>query len=213
MQQTCTNCGSQNASTQQFCTTCGTKLVRVEEVQPQSIACTKCGSQNAAGQQFCVSCGASLSVAASPQDSIAPPISMSPSESAIFPGETPRQVAATQPAPNTSPVARGAISQNYILLSAASIIFRIIGWIVLGGGVLGSIAVAVLATQGAIANLTSLLDHGLEVIGISSFTGAGVAILTFGGIIGSLLCGLFLLAFADLCNAVIIIDENTKPQE
>ena len=84
---------------------------------------------------------------------------------------------------------------------------------VLVGGILGSIAIAVIIAQGAMPELSNFLDRGMGIIGISGIPGAGVAAVTFGGIVGSLLCGLGMLAFSDLCNVVIAIEESTKSQE
>ena len=153
----------------------------------QTITCPKCGSQNPAGQQFCTNCGAKLA------------------------GEGQQQAWEAQPAPGAPSAASGAASpQKYVFLVAAGIIFKVIGWVVLVGGILGSIAVAVMAAQGAMAGLLGLLDRGLGIVGISGVAGAGMAVLTFGGIIGSLLCGLGFLAFAELCNAAVAIEENTR---
>ena len=153
----------------------------------QTGTCPNCGSENAAGQQFCMNCGTRLAS-----------------------GEQ-QQVWETQPESDSGPVARvAAPPQKYVLLRAAAIIFKIIGWVVLGGGILGSLAVAVLAAQGAMPELINLLDRGMEIVGVTGVGGAGLAVMVFGGIIGSLLCGLGSLAFAELCSAVMAIEENTR---
>ena len=212
MQQTvmCPNCGSQNAAGQQFCTTCGTKLApggqqqawqsqqtsvvpqatrgadEVNSVQ-QAVTCPSCGSPNAAGQQFCTSCGAKLSLGG-PQAKQAPDAAVLTKEEATLPQRT----------------------RRYTILGASAIIFRIMGWVILVGGILGSIVLAVMAALGSMGNLVDLLDEGLSFIGISGVAGAGLAVMVFGSIIGSLLWGLGLLAFADLCKAIIVIDDNTR---
>ena len=183
----CPNCGSQNAANQKFCVNCGTKLA--VEAQKQKIKCPDCGFQNDEGQRFCAGCGSSLS------------------------GESQKPVIEAKPEPEAKPaIESAALSQKYALLGAASIIFKIIGWVVLVGGILGSIAIAVIIAQGAMPDLSNLLDRGAGIIGISGIPGAGVAVVTFGGIVGSLLCGLGMLAFSDLCNVVIAIEESTKSQ-
>jgi len=153
----------------------------------QAITCPRCSLQNPAGQQFCTNCGAKLA------------------------GEGQQQVREAQPAPSVPSAASGAASpQKYVFLVAAGIIFKVIGWVVLVGGILGSIAVAVMAAQGAMTGLLDLLDRGLGLVGVSGVAGAGMAVLTFVGMIGSLLWGLGFLAFAELCNAVVTIEENTR---
>ena len=209
MQQTimCPNCGSQNAAGQQFCTNCGTKLAsggqqQAWQTQPtpgapptargasgvdtmqQAAICPNCGSQNAPGQQFCTNCGTKL-------------------------GRGGQQAATL----TEKEAALHEKTQRYVLLGATAIIFRIMGWVVLVGGILGSIGVGVMAAQGASKKLVSLLDQGLGLIGVSGVAGAGLAVMVFGSIIGSLLCGLGLLALAELCKAVIVIDENTRFQD
>lgn len=156
----------------------------------QAVTCPSCGSQNATGQQFCTICGTRL------------------------PSEGQQQVGEAQPTPAAPPVTRGAVlRQKYVFLGAAAIIFKIVGWIVLVAGILGSVAVAVMAAQGAMPKLTNLLDRGMEIVGVSGVAGAGLAVVVFGGIVGSLVCGLGFLAFAELCSVVTAIDENTKLQE
>ena len=184
----CPNCGSQNPANQKFCINCGTKLA--VEAQKQKIKCPNCGFQNDDGQRFCAGCGSSLS------------------------GEGQKPVIEAKPEPEAKPVMESAaLSEKYVLLSAASIIFRIIGWVVLVGGILGSIAIAVIIAQGAMPDLSNLLDRAVGIFGISGIPGAGVAAVTFGGIVGSLLCGLGMLAFSNLCNVVIAIQERTKSRE
>jgi hypothetical protein len=152
----------------------------------QMVTCPNCGVQSA-GHQFCTSCGTRL------------------------PSAVQQQVWQAQPAPGDQAVVKEAAPpRRYVLLGVAAIIFRIIGWVVLVGGIIGSIAVAVLAAQGAMEGLKNLLDRGVGILGMEGVTGIGLAVFVFGGVIGSLLCGLGLLAFADLCSAVIAIDEHTR---
>lgn len=185
---TCPKCGAQNAEGQKFCVDCGARLA--SGIQQQTAVCANCGLQNTAGQKYCVACGGKLS------------------------GGGQQQVSVTQQAPSAPPVTADAkLSQKYALLSITAIIFRIIGLVVLVGGILGSLALAVLAVQGAMPELMDLLDRGMEILGVVEVAGAGLAVLVFGSIVGSLLCGLGFLAFSELCNAVITIEENTGSQD
>jgi hypothetical protein len=163
----------------------------------QTVTCASCGAPNAANQKFCTSCGAALS-------------EQMPQQQQAW------QAQQVQPAPATaapSAPAVGRISappRRYVLLSAAAIIFRILGWIVLFGGIIGSIAVAVAAVRGAMPGLVDLLDKGMALVGVSGIPGAGLAVVILISIVGSLLLGLGLLAFADLSNAVTAIDESVR---
>jgi hypothetical protein len=103
-----------------------------------------------------------------------------------------------------------ALPQKYVLLGAATIIFKIMGWVVLVGGILGSIAIAVAAARGAMPGLVSLLDKGMALVGVSGVAGVGLAVMVLKGIVVSLLLGLGLLAFAELCGAVRAINENVR---
>ena len=154
----------------------------------QMVNCPSCGAQST-GHQFCTNCGTRL------------------------PSVSQQQVWETQPTSASSAERPAAIPRKYILMGAVATIFKIIGWVVLAGGILGSIGVTVLAAQGAMKELTGLLDRGMAILGVGGIAGIGLAVMVLAGIIGSILFGLGLLAFADLCNAVIAIDENTKAQE
>ena len=155
----------------------------------QMVNCPSCGAQGA-GHQFCTNCGARL-----------PSISQ-------------QQAWGVQPTPSAPTVeGRAATPSQYMLMTVAATIFKIIGWVVLVGGTLGSIGVAVLAAQGAMKELTSLLDRGMAILGVGGIAGIGLAVLALVGVTGSILGGLGLLAFADLCNAVISINENTRSQK
>ncbi|MCJ7516013.1 MAG: TMEM43 family protein, partial [Dehalococcoidia bacterium] len=79
-------------------------------------------------------------------------------------------------------------------------VYRIIGWVVMIGGSLFSIALAVMAL-GASGTLTELmpLSAGLGTLGIALV-----------GLVISILWGLFLIAFADLCYVLIDIETNTR---
>ncbi len=70
------------------------------------------------------------------------------------------------------------------------------------GGSLFAIALAVLAV-GATGTLTDFLP-------ISG--GVGTVVIAIVGLIASILLGLFLVAFADVCNVLIDIEKNTRSQ-
>jgi len=136
-----------------------------------------------AGLQFCTSCGMRL------------------------PAVGQQQVLEAQPTPGAKPAAREAAPpRKYGALKAVAIIYKIIGWVICVGGSLLSIAAAVMAAQG----VTFLKDLVPEVAGAA---GVGAAVIAVGGVVVSVLCGLFLVAFADLCNVAIDIEQNTRLQE
>jgi hypothetical protein len=91
-------------------------------------------------------------------------------------------------------------SGKYGTLRAVATVYRIIGWVVMIGGSLFSIALAVLALGGTGA-LTDFipLSAGLGTVGIAVV-----------GLIASILSGLFLVAFADVCYVLIDIEKNTR---
>jgi len=159
----------------------------------QIITCTNCGAQNASSQQFCTSCGTRLVKMVPPQLAREAP---SPSQATV--AESPRE--ALPP-------------QRYQLLGSAATIFKIIGWVVLIGGVLGSIAVALLMSLGALAQLAGLMVSVMGILGLGAVAGAGQVAIVLVGVIVSLLLGLGMLAFADLCNAVRAIEDRSRAQE
>ncbi len=175
----------------------------------QIVNCASCGLQYPAGQRFCTTCGARLPEMVSPPAWQTPQTQQQVVSQQEQAWETPPAPAAPA-APAVQKVA--AASRKYILLSAAAIIFKIIGWVVLIGGILGSIAIGLLASQGAMAGLVSLMDKGMALFGVSGVAGAGLAVIVLVGIGGSLLLGLGMLAFAELSSAVMAIDDNVTTQ-
>jgi hypothetical protein len=89
---------------------------------------------------------------------------------------------------------------KYGALRAVATVYRIIGWVVMVGGSLFSIALAVLAL-GSTGALT-------DIIPLSA--GMGTVVIAVAGLIGSILSGLFLVAFADVCYVLIDIEKNTR---
>ncbi|MBM3142006.1 MAG: hypothetical protein FJ005_03015 [Chloroflexi bacterium] len=123
-----------------------------------------------------------------------------------LPAASQQQVWEPQPTPGAKPTAREAPTRKYGALRAVAIIYNIIGWVICVGGSLLSIAAAVMAAQ----DVAFLKDLVPEVAGAA---GVGAAVIAVGGVVVSVLCGLFLVAFADLCNVAIDIEQNTRLQE
>jgi hypothetical protein len=148
-------------------------------MQQQIIRCPHCG-RDSSGPQFCTICGERLPVVVVQQ-----PV-----------GETQLVAPAGAAAKETAP------SGKYGALRAVATVYRIIGWVVMVGGSLFSIALGVMAL-GATGALTDFLplSAGLGTVGIAVV-----------GLIASVLSGLFLLAFADVCYVVIDIEKNTRPE-
>jgi hypothetical protein len=144
------------------------------------VMCPGCGAQNA-GNQFCTVCGTRLPVAAE------------------------QEVSEPEPMPAAAePTAGKAVpARKFGVLRAVATVYRIIGWVVMVGGTLFSIGLAVIAAQGA--------GEFSEVI--PWVVGLGTAGIAAAGIIVSILLGLFLIAFADLCYVLIDIESNTRSKE
>jgi hypothetical protein len=138
---------------------------------------------NSAGPQFCTTCGERL------------------------PGVIQQPVTEPQPAAPAKPAVKATVpSGKYGALRAVATVYRIIGWVVTIGGSLFSIALAVLAFGGTGA-LTDLIPLSAG-LGTAGTVGMAVA-----GLIASILSGLFLVAFADVCYVLIDIEKNTGSKE
>lgn len=130
--------------------------------------------------QFCTACGTKL------------------------PAASKKQVWESQPAPSASPMAREAApSRKYGALRMVATIYKIIGWVVMVGGTLFSIALAVIGAQGA-GGFSEFIPWG---------TGLGMVGIAVVGVIVSILGGLFLVAFADLCYVLMDVERNTGVKE
>jgi hypothetical protein len=83
------------------------------------------------------------------------------------------------------------------MLNFATIVFRIIGWIILIGGCLGSIAVIVFA----------IIGGGFQTLipGLDTLIGETAIYAGIGGFIISFVYGLAFIAFAELCRTVVRI--------
>ena len=95
----------------------------------------------------------------------------------------------------------GPSQRRYGILRVAAVIFQIFGWIILVGGILASIAMAVFAAIGG---------SFITMFGGQSLAGTTAIGIAVGGIVVSLLYGFGLLAFAGICN--ILIDLARYPR-
>jgi len=145
----------------------------------QMVKCPGCGRESA-GPQFCTTCGTRLPIVSEPQ------------------------VWETQPVTAAKPVSKEAVpTRKYGALRAVATVYRVIGWVLMVGGTLFSIALAVIAAQGAGAFSDFIpWSMGLGIVGIAIV-----------GVVVSILLGLFLLAFADLCCVLVDIESNTRAED
>jgi hypothetical protein len=142
----------------------------------QVVRCPHCGNESA-GPQFCTTCGERLPVA------------------------TPPPAQDTQPVAPPVPGVRTTTSLKFGALRAVATVYRIIGWVIMIGGSLFSIALAIMSF-GATGALTDFLP----------VTGLGTVAIAVVALIASILSGLFLVAFADVCYVLIDIEQNTRPK-
>jgi len=96
-----------------------------------------------------------------------------------------------------------APSRKYGALRAVATIYKIIGWVVMVGGTLFSIALAVIGARGA-GEFSEFIPWG---------TGFGIVGIAVVGVVVSILGGLFLVAFADLCYVLMDVERNTGSKE
>jgi len=90
--------------------------------------------------------------------------------------------------------------QKYSFLPFAARVLKVVGWVVLVVGVIGSIIVGILF--GDIVNILN---------GAAGMVGTGIGILVaIGGIIGSFLTWVFLLAASELLYLFMDVEENTR---
>ncbi len=118
-----------------------------------------------------------------------------------MPAEDQQQALGAQRVPSAPAVAKQAIPvRKYAALKGVATIYRIIGWVVMVGGSLFSIALAVIAAQGT-EELKQFIPWA---------QGVGMVGIAIVGVIASVLYGLFLIAFAELCYVLMDIEENTR---
>lgn len=188
----CPNCGSSIAADQQFCGICGTKLVIIQQgpsvAQPAPTAAAPAK--------------ATYDTAAAPAEIGTPPVAAGPPPAM---GDT-QQFA---PGPAAAQVDEKLTRKDYVMkprrrwiLSVAAVIFQIFGWIILVGGCLASIAMAIYAGLGG--GFQPLIP------GVGTITGITVIYWAIGGIIASLIYGFGFLAFAELCYAVANIEKSIR---
>lgn len=162
-----------------FCTNCGAAL-HTAIAQP-GVVCPNCGAPSL-GMQFCTNCGIRLTTQ--------PPPPQAPSA----------------PVAEAAPVARKEVkaARKYAALRVITTIYRVLGWILLIGGSLLSIAAGIVMGTG-----TELLGQNLPQF---SLTGTEAIVAAVGGVILSVLTGLVALAFADVCSVLMDIEANTRVQ-
>ena len=145
MQQTssCPGCGSPIKPDQRFCGICGTKLTIA--VISQGVKCPNCASQINPGQQFCGTCGDRIS-------GIIKPSSLVMNEMAVQKLDVYSVPPLKENVPTTRikriPQKRELTRPGHGMLMAGAIIFQVLGWIILIGGCLGSVALIVLSVMG-----------------------------------------------------------------
>ncbi len=145
----------------------------------QVVTCPNCGAKSA-GHRFCTNCGTKL------------------------PTGGQQQAWQAQPVPGALGVPKEAApARKYVALRAVASIYKIIGWVVIVGGSLFSIALAVITAQG-IEGLKEFMPWA---------AGFGMVGIAVAGIVVSILYGLFLLAFADLCYVLMDIEANTGSKD
>lgn len=150
----------------------------------QMVKCPGCG-RDSAGPQFCTACGTRLPI---PQQQ---------------PVVEPRPATVLEPRtePVAKPIQRVPVpSAKYGALKAVATVYRIIGWVLMVGGTIFSIALAVIALQGTGA-FTEFIPWS---------TGPGVVGIALVGVVISILFGLFMIAFADLCHVLMDMESNTR---
>src|SRR4030042_1765257 len=115
----------------------------------QMVKCPSCG-RGRTGPQFCTTCGARLPVALQQEGWAARPAPRFCTRGgAGFPVATQQEVGEPQPAPVAKPAPREtAPTTKYGALRAVATVYRIIGWVLMVGGTIFSIALAVIEDQG-----------------------------------------------------------------
>jgi len=145
----------------------------------QMVKCPSCGKESA-GPQFCTTCGTRLPVVSQ------------------------QEVWEPQPEPVAKPTPRKAApTTKYGALRAVATVYRIVGWVLMVGGTIFSIALAVIAAQGT-GEFGEFIpwSTGPEMVGVA-----------IAGVVASILVGLFLLAFSGLCYVLMDIENNTRSED
>ena len=189
----CPNCGARVMEGQQFCGACGANFAG--NVPPSAATCPGCGSAVSTDQRYCGVCGTQLTGMEQTQ-----PKSAQPEPSAIPPSKTAepeKATAADKEVKSETATATKTAVQGYGMLNFAVIIFRIVGWVLLIGGCLGSIAVIVFA----------IIGGGFQTLipGLDTLIGDTAMWMGVGCLIFSFVYGLAFIAFGELCRAVVNI--------
>jgi predicted nucleic acid-binding Zn ribbon protein len=199
MQQTvnCPSCGSPITVGQKFCGVCGLNLAGMTQQKPT--ACPTCGTPISPGQQFCGVCGTNLASISQQQPQMA---QQAPAATTI-PRSTPPMAPATGATTTSDSItsAKKALKQprKHGILSTAAAIFQILGWIVLVFGIICSLFIAIWPALGG--GVQSLIP------GVT-FDTITLMVMAVAGIIASLLYGFGMLAFAEICYAIIDIEKR-----
>jgi uncharacterized Zn finger protein (UPF0148 family) len=201
----CPQCGAPVVGNQQFCGICGTKLSGLMHQQPAS--CPQCGTPIVPGQPFCAACGSRLTADSQPapaqqQSKGTPPprttvrtVSVAPPQmqQAAQMGQVPA-AGATRIKPSSPPKApKLPVQHKYGLLRLGSMIFLILGWLVLVGGILASVGTAVFVIIGG---------QMAPAWGGSALSSGTAIIIALVGLIVSFIYGIGLMAIGQLCSAV-----------
>lgn len=197
----CPNCGSTVTVEQQFCGVCGTSLAGM--VEQIAANCPNCNAPVSPGQRFCGICGTSFTSGGEPVKLARQQPKKEMKEVPVTRPKTTEPAVSTAVAVETKKRASDTPREsNYGFLRGASILFQIIGWIVLVGGVISSIGMIVFA----------LLGGGFQPIiqGLGNIVGGTAIIVGAALLVFSIIYGIAFLAFGQLCSTVIEIAKNTK---
>jgi RNA polymerase subunit RPABC4/transcription elongation factor Spt4 len=197
----CPNCGARVMEGQRFCGACGANFA--SDVPPSANTCPGCGSVISPDQRYCGVCGAQLNGISEPPPPQSKPAPLSEPPAPIpqsKPIEEEKAPVVTKEIKLETTVVSRAPAVKYGMLNFAVIIFRIVGWVLLIGGCLGSIAIIVFA----------LLGGGFQPLipGWDTLTGDLAVGLGIGSFVVSFVYGLAFIAFAELCRVVAGIAGN-----
>ena len=205
-EQSCPNCGARVIEGQEFCRTCGTSLIG--DIANSTAICPGCGAVVSPEQRYCGVCGAQLGTdvdqaVSAPPPPPPPPTPPQPVQQEPPVMSQPKPVEQQKPAPAVREVKAetGAVSRSpvvrYRMMNFAVSLFRVVGWIILIGGCLGSIAMIVFA----------LIGGGFQTIipGMDTLIGDMAIGMGIGCFIFSFIYGFAFIAFAELCRLVMHI--------
>jgi DNA-directed RNA polymerase subunit RPC12/RpoP len=201
-EQNCPNCGARIIEGQQFCGTCGASFS--ENAINATTICPGCGTVVSPEQRYCGVCGAQLNGMEQPVTPPAPPPPPPPppqpakQEQPVMP--PPKPVEQEKTAPDVKEVraepavVTGTPAVRYGIMNFAVVLFRVIGWIILIGGCLGSIAMIVFAIIGG--SFLTIIP------GMDTLAGDMAVLFGIGSFVLSFIYGFAFIAFAELCRIV-----------